>query len=73
MQPTFNFDFSSADNNCDFDKTFYIGFFLTTHLPLLAVIVILTKYFTLVFLSQHIWLPVHVVAPEGMVVIPIDK
>ena len=73
MQPTFNFDFSSADNNCDFDKTFYIGFFLTTHLPQLAVIVILTKYFTLVFLLQHIWLPVHVVASEGMVVIPIDK
>ena len=37
MQPTFNFDFSSADNNCDFEKTFYIGFFLTTHLPQLAV------------------------------------
>ena len=73
MQPTFNFDFSSADNNCDFDKTFYIGFFLTTHLPQLAVIVILIKCFTLVFLSQHIWLPVHVVASEGMVVIPIDK
>ena len=73
MQPTFNFDFSSADNNCDFDKTFYIGFFLTTHLPQLAVIVILTKYFTLVFLSQHIWRPVQVVASEGMVFIPIDS